>query len=243
MSFKDFKKKTLRKSAAYNGISTDLRAIRKYFKDRKAPQKIAAYIKSHDVRKLQLGANRNGLEGWLNTDLHTIPGKAYAMDVSKPFPMPDNSIDYIFSEHLIEHIPSNIGAHMLKECARVLKDGTGVFRVATPDLTKLLGLLEDDLNEEQEFYIKSFVDLCLWDYTPYDGLEVVNHAFKGWGHQFLYDEKHLVAALKKAGFTSIKRCQVGQSDHGALRGIEHHGSAIENNKMNEFESMIFEAII
>lgn len=241
MSFKNFKKKTLRKSAAYNGISSDLRNIRKFFRDRKAPTEIKKYLQAHEVRKLQLGANRNGLVDWLNTDLHTIPGKALALDVSKPFPLPDNSIDFIFSEHLIEHVPSNIGLHMLKECKRVLKSKTGVIRIATPDLEKLLSLLSDNLTQEQEKYIHSFVDLCLWDYTPYDGLEVINHAFKGWGHQFLYDEKHLVKLLEEAGFLTIKRCQVGISEHPELDGIENHGTAIENNEMNKYETMVFEA--
>jgi len=241
MSFKEFKKKTLRKSAAYNGLSTDLRAIRSYFRDRNSPKEIQKYIDTHDIRKLQLGANRNGLTGWLNTDLHTIKGKAVALDVSRPFPIPDNSIDYIYSEHLIEHIPSNIGAHMLSECKRILKPDTGVFRVATPDLDVFLGLLDDDLSEEQEQYIKWFVDLCLHDYTPYNGLEVVNHIFKGWGHQFIYNEKHMMASLREAGFKNIKRCKVGVSEHEALNGIEMHGNAIENQAQNEFETMVFEA--
>ncbi|WP_417782250.1 class I SAM-dependent methyltransferase [Terasakiella pusilla] len=240
MSFKDFKKKTLRKSAAYNGISTDLRNIRKFLRDRKAPTQIKKYLDTHDLRKLQLGANRNGLVGWLNTDLHTIANKALALDVSKPFPIPDASIDFIFSEHLIEHLPSTVGAHMLKECRRILKPKTGVMRIATPDLEKLLALLADNLTEQQEKYIHSFVDLCLWDYTPYDGLEVINHAFKAWGHQFLYDEKHLVKSMHDAGFTSVKRCQVGMSEHPELNEIEHHGCAIENNEMNEYETMVFE---
>jgi predicted SAM-dependent methyltransferase len=240
MSFKEFKKNTLRRSAAYNGISTDLRNIRKYFRNKNAAKSIQHYIDTHEVRKLQLGANRNGLEGWLNTDLHTIPGKAFSMDVSKPFPIPDQSIDFIFSEHLIEHIPSHIGAHMLKECKRILKP-SGVLRVATPDLNVLLGLLKDDLNEAQQKYISSFVELCLYDYTPKNGLEVVNHAFKGWGHQFLYTENHLIDALMTAGFSDIKRVAIGQSDYKELAGIEHHGDAIANQDMNAFETMVFEA--
>lgn len=240
MSFKDFKRNTLRRSAAYNGLSTDLRNLRKSFRNRGASKSIQTYIDSHNVRKLQLGANRNGLTGWLNTDLHTIPNKAISLDVSKSFPIPDHAIDFVFSEHLIEHIPSHIGEHMLKECRRVLKP-KGVLCIATPDLSVLLGLLEKDLNAAQKKYIHAFVDLCLYEYTPKNGLEVVNHAFKGWGHQFLYTEDHMVETLKNAGFTTVNRVVVGRSDFKELNGIEHHGSAIENNEMNEFETMIFEA--
>jgi predicted SAM-dependent methyltransferase len=47
--------------------------------------------------------------------------------------------DYVFSEHMIEHVSYAEGLLMLRECLRVLKPG-GRIRIATPSLEVLLDL-------------------------------------------------------------------------------------------------------
>ena len=61
------------------------------------------------------------------------------MDATALFPLPDASFDYIFSEHVIEHMSYADGGRMLRECLGVLKPG-GRIRIATPNLVRLLGL-------------------------------------------------------------------------------------------------------
>ncbi|TKY91819.1 MAG: class I SAM-dependent methyltransferase, partial [Candidatus Methanomarinus sp.] len=48
-------------------------------------------------------------------------------DVSKKLPFDNESIDYIYSSHLIEHLNKEVGEKLLQECFRVLKKG-GLFR-------------------------------------------------------------------------------------------------------------------
>jgi len=50
----------------------------------------------------------------------------------------------------------------------------------------------------------------------------MNKAFRGWGHQFLYNEQTLTECLRDAGFETIEAQRYGESRHDALRGIERH---------------------
>ena len=50
----------------------------------------------------------------------------------------------------------------------------------------------------------------------------LNRAFRGWGHQFLYNERTLRATLRDAGFADVTCVEYGQSSHDELRGLERH---------------------
>ena len=65
---------------------------------------ISSYLSSHAVRKLQIGAGgAPGFDDWLNTDIEPRAGQAY-LDATKPFPIPDGVLSYIFSEQVFEHL-------------------------------------------------------------------------------------------------------------------------------------------
>ena len=64
------------------------------------------------------------------------------LDATQTFPLPDCSFDYIFSEHMIEHVTYQNGKRMILECYRVLKPG-GLLRISTPDLSFLVDLYKD----------------------------------------------------------------------------------------------------
>ena len=83
--------------------------------------RIRQYVATHDCRKLQVGALGHYLEGWLNTDVAPSDSRTVFLDATKPFPIPDNSFDAVFAEHMFEHIPYKDGQHMLRECFRILK--------------------------------------------------------------------------------------------------------------------------
>src|SRR5205823_1818504 len=92
---------------------------------------IDGYLREHGVRKLHLGAAENVHPGWLNTDLHSYGhgGELVYLDVRKPFPLPDASFDFVFSEHMLEHLTYEEGQQCLGECLRVLRPG-GTIRTA-----------------------------------------------------------------------------------------------------------------
>ena len=181
-------------------------------------------------KKLQLGCGRNWLEGWLNSDYFPRNSDILQLDVTVALPFENDTFDYIFSEHVIEHISYPEGAYMLEECFRVLKPG-GVLRVGTPDLAFLVNLYREDeaANQsrtqlEQEFLeyflaneIKDRETNAPVDFDTY----LINKFVRAWGHEFIYDEKSLRHMMKTLGFAVITRCEVMESAHRALCGLEN----------------------
>ena len=81
--------------------------------------------------KLHIGGGRRLLDGWLNTDIELIPN-VMRMDATEPFPFAENTFQYLYTEHMIEHVPYQKGARMLQECHRVMRDGA-VIQLFGPD--------------------------------------------------------------------------------------------------------------
>ena len=202
-------------------------------------ESIRKYLSDNAVRKLQLGSSENVLDGWLCTDLHPPDPRVVFLDASCRFPFEDSTFDYIYSEHMIEHLPYEQGLAMLKECNRVLKN-RGRIRIATPDLRVVAGLCASELNEDQQRYLEWATREFLPEGRSDRPAFVVNNLFRAWGHQFLYDEPLLRDALTDAGFTDIRRCEIQESDVPVLRGIESHGRHIGEDN-NRFETFVLEA--
>jgi predicted SAM-dependent methyltransferase len=202
---------------------------------------IQRYLESNSIRKLHLGCGPNELSGWLNTDLRSISPSVIYVDIMESLPFPDESLDYIYSEHLIEHIPFKSGLNHLKECLRGLKHG-GTIRISTPDMQFLLDYYKRDaMSEVQTKYLKRVVgNNAQLDMQFCYPTILMNFFMHEWGHKFIYDEEVLRATLKFAGFCDICRCAVNESKKHELRGVERHGTSI-TDKFNILQSMIFEA--
>ena len=201
---------------------------------------VARYLKSHQIRKLEIGAWPNIREGWLHTDAYPTSRRIVFLDAKRPFPFEDGTFDYIFSEHQIEHLTYKEGLFMLGECYRVLKPG-GKIRVATPDLETLVGLYAAEKSDLQQRYIRWITDKFLPEIGVYRESFVINNAFRNWWHQFIYDRATLQSAMEEIGFTDVTRYTPGESDDEGLRGIESHGKSAGNEDMNCFETMVLEA--
>jgi predicted SAM-dependent methyltransferase len=187
---------------------------------------------------LQIGAQNNEFDNWFNTDLDPRVEGIYYLDATKPFPFPDHTFDFVFSEHMIEHIPFTDGLNFLRECRRVLKP-SGIVRTATPNLKNILAL-NTNHSSDVDRYLTWAIDRFSLAQEPYPRApQVINHFFRSWGHQFLYDPETLTATLAQAGFRNIVQHRPGESGQAPLRGLEHHGDAI-GEWVNQFETMVFE---
>lgn len=199
------------------------------------------------MSKLHLGAGDNILDGWINTDIVTEFNNTQYLDVTQQFPFPDNSMEVVFSEHLIEHLEVIDAEKMLCECFRVL-DKSGVLRIATPNLSALTVLFNSniELTSIQQEYLDWITKKYIWDPSEYHIFSsapcyVLNNAMRNWGHKFLYDYDTLRDILIKNGFRNIVKCNVGTSYRG-LSGLEGHGKIIGNEQINSYETMVLEAI-
>ena len=205
-----------------------------------APRKIAGYMATASVAKLQIGSGHNLLAGWLNTTLYPFAPGTVFLDASRPFPLPSDSLDYVFSEHVIEHLEFDEAALMLSECFRALKSG-GRIRLATPDLKQIIAVYTHPDAEGQQAYIRWIMDRFRPKVGEYNPAHVINHSFHGWRHKFIYDQATLTGALERAGFRSIERLDPGASADEHLRGIEQHGDYVGSEAAMRYETMVFEA--
>ncbi len=82
--------------------------------------------------RLHLGCGQDHyMPGWINVDANAFTAKVDLwVDLRNPLPFPENSVDAVYSHHVVEHL-ADIENH-LKDVHRVLKPG-GVYRIAGPD--------------------------------------------------------------------------------------------------------------
>lgn len=176
-----------------------------------------AYLAGTDEPKLHIGCGANHLEGWLNTEL-CPHGREIFLDATNPLPLPSSTFAFVYSEHMIEHIPYAQARAMVRECFRILRPG-GVIRLVTPNLEFLNTLLQRDLTPFQDAYI----DYSVRQYAIQDGagsgVHVFNHFMRAWGHQFIYDQSALNRLVAEAGFVDVTAGSLSESRHARLQGV------------------------
>lgn len=170
------------------------------------------------MRKLHIGAGDHPLPGWENTDVAPCGPAVRYLDATQPFPLPDASIDRIFSEHMIEHVPLAAGQAMLRECHRVLVPG-GRIRISMPSLERLFELL---WNREREGYI-AWACRLFAPGAPVRADVVINHLVRGFGHQFIWSQESLVSDLQEIGFRHFRWPKIGESGDPEFFGLENSG--------------------
>jgi predicted SAM-dependent methyltransferase len=167
--------------------------------------------------RLHLACGTNVMPGWANVDLEG-PRAVIKLDLTAPLPVPDDTLEAVYSEHFIEHIERAQAQRLLAECHRVLKPG-GVLRISTPDLRTIV-----------DHYVAGRVDF--WHdmhWRPETPARMLNESMREWGHRFLYDADELLAALRAAGFQRVERQAWRASAHPDLAGLEcrpDHGELI-----------------
>ncbi len=233
-------KNTLRKSYFLRGAKKDLKQLRKPFQKIKRKKIIKRYLTITNIKKLQIGSNISNIDGWLATDLVPTTKNCIMLDATKRFPFNNNTFDYVYSEHMIEHISWEQGQFMLKECFRILKPG-GKIRIATPDMEKYLNLYFNELKPEDQKIIQFCTDRFIKGISEYKPSFVINTIFRNWRHQFLYDRDLLELAFFKAGFVNMNNCEYSNSDDNNLQGLEKHGQNIGNENFAIYETLILEA--
>jgi predicted SAM-dependent methyltransferase len=160
------------------------------------------------TKRLHLGSGRYIFDGWTNVDIDPGIG-GICWDLERVLPLPTGSIQFIFTEHFIEHISREQCLALLTECRRVLKRD-GVLRASTPNLHFLIQQYDEDrLSEWHDV-----------GWRPATACAMVNEGLHNWGHRFLYDESELALLLREAGFTRVDAVKWRESSYEALRDLE-----------------------
>ncbi|MGQ0620178.1 MAG: class I SAM-dependent methyltransferase [Panacagrimonas sp.] len=184
-----------------------------------ARRRIIADYTRGETRKLHIGCGHNVMSGWLNSDYYPRNPQVIHLDATKRFPLSDSSFDYVFSEHMIEHVPHAAGLLLLGECNRILKSG-GKIRISTPNLRFLVELYAEEKSALQADYIQWASQNYIKNGIASESM-VINNFVRNWGHQFIYDEKTLRLAMEASGFVDIVPCAINQSEDPVLSNLEN----------------------
>ena len=165
---------------------------------------------------LNIGCGTDYKDDWINIDNNSdnnIEKLDLNWDLRCALPFPDNSVDFIYNEHFLEHLTVEEGIRAVKDFMRILKPN-GILRIAMPDLKNTVAMYLDP-NWESDPVIKKFG----LEYIKTKA-EMINTNFRAWGHKWLYDAEELQRRLREAGCVNMKLCQLRQSDHEKLKNLE-----------------------
>ena len=188
-------------------MSCGMRAAKEQFRaewrlfrlHRREAKKASQFLHSLPI-KLNLGCGPNRKGGWVNIDLFD-PKADLRLDLREPWPFPDNSASYIYSEHVFEHFEFHVEVpHFLGEAFRVLKPG-GIFDVIVPDTGPALKAYGDPHSAYWSTAAKRWhPDWCE------TALDHINYHFRQDGeHQYAWDAESLGRTLRAAGFSDVSR--------------------------------------
>lgn len=81
--------------------------------------------------KLNLGAGKSRMEGYLSVDSIAFDGLDVVADLRKPWPWSDSTVSDIYMSHVLEHFTGDERVHIFNEMYRVLIPG-GKAYIVTP---------------------------------------------------------------------------------------------------------------
>jgi predicted SAM-dependent methyltransferase len=175
-------------------------------------------LASLGVTGIEFAAFRTEHPSGLGTDLAplrsgdetTEPGRIYRvdggclftqLDIADPLPFEDGAVDWVYAEHLIEHVPLPVAIRWLAEVRRILAPG-GLLRITTPDLA---GYVEGyrATDGRAGFFAKHRRRLRMMRVgppMPERRAFMLNQIFYYYGHRWIYDLDELRYAVTEAGF-------------------------------------------
>lgn len=164
---------------------------------------------------LEISANETARLGWIATDV-AWRCKNY-LDVTKAWPMDSDSINNIFSDNVIEHLSLDSNRFFFREAFRTLKTG-GSIRLVTPNIGALVENYKTGLSNNVELVNQ----LISEDYLIAHSVDLLRFAFQDDGHHsgYLWDQESLFMELDQAGFTGIRRYDLGVSENPEFTGTD-----------------------
>jgi predicted SAM-dependent methyltransferase len=155
--------------------------------------------------KLHFGCGHRILQGWVNVDAYYVENIDYVADLRSKLRLPENSVKYVFSEHVFEHFYRDDAITILKNLRSVMIEGAEI-RLIVPDL---------------DFYCSNYVmgdhkTMVIPVPDTSNCCASINNVFYGHFHKYMYDFSSLRALLEIAGFSDIQQTKYGKSENPSL---------------------------
>ncbi|MBL4587601.1 MAG: methyltransferase domain-containing protein [Flavobacteriales bacterium] len=150
---------------------------------------------------LQIGCGYNIYDNFINTDIEWKPN-VIPWDISTikrhNYPVENESLRGIYTEHCLEHIPFQSTWDNLREFYRMLKTG-GTVRIAVPDGGLFIDLYNrHNAGEKVKFPAPD-------DRPEPTPMISINRIARSHGHLFLYDFETFKYMLEDVGFKDVKQ--------------------------------------
>src|ERR1700722_13627304 len=168
---------------------------------------------------LNVGCGYNPKDNFINLNFEWNPGIDICWDITAArIPLPSNSLEGVYTEHCLEHIPFEKCFENLKEFHRLLKPG-GTVRIVVPD-----GQIYFDLYQAKKTDKSVQLPYAENEETPAIS---INRIFRSHDHLFIYDFETMALLLGKVGFRDIKKESYGTGRDGRLL-IDQAHRAVES---------------
>lgn len=156
--------------------------------------------------------------GWLLAKLRILNAEQYRFirfarehkirfaNAAKALPLPDHSVEVLYTSHMLEHLDRAEAKRFLSEALRVLQPG-GILRIAVPDLKLLVGQYNASGDADALMEIA-----MLAAEKPRGFIRKLAAAFVGpRHHHWMYDGKSLCKLLLNNGFVDPRPLTAGQT--------------------------------
>ncbi|NVM20706.1 MAG: methyltransferase domain-containing protein [Desulfobacterales bacterium] len=144
-----------------------------------------------EFTKIHVGCGRNYLSGFVNIDANFQRKADYLLDARVKLPFPDDTIDFIYSCHMLEHVHITEAINMLKDWYRVLKP-SGYARLTLPDFEYAIQIA----SKKHEAKFPRAFD------SP-NG-QAINFLFCDGQHKFAYAADVIEELASKIGFSKVE---------------------------------------
>jgi len=154
------------------------------------------------AKLLNIGCGHKPFEGFINVDNLNVEGIEYSnTDARDLSAIKDESIDYIYACHILEHMPRNDTFKALTEWSRVLKTG-GVIRISVPDWDATVRYYQESQDLE---------NVLNWIYGGREREELNEFT-----HRRIFNLPNLRSLLYEAGFKRIEKYNPWDTFHGNI---------------------------
>jgi len=145
-------------------------------------------------------------------------------DAIKGLPVKDETVEVLYSSHMLEHLDRNEADKFLKEAYRILLPG-GIIRISVPDIKKQVE--QYNKSSDADAFVE-WTHLCMpRPRSPAQRLRLLLVGTRH--HQWMYDGKSLSRLLEKHGFVKISVMPGNQtkiSDHEPLDLLERVSESV-----------------
>lgn len=211
------------------------------------------------IKALNIGCGNYPINNFINVDICPKNNVVLLMDAGKPFVRYDNNtFNYIYSCHLIEHLTILEFENYLSETYRVLKPN-GVHRICFPSLDMISKIINNP--ENYTTYIRNIFNhnqikklfkntkilkdinstIEDKDLVKYYSL-VITQIFNNWEHKNIFNIDFIIDQAKSIGYKYYYTVELNKSKFSIFNDIEKNNGTFEYLQYKQYESSCIELI-